>query len=246
MYLAWGWQPGASLVQAFKPASAWCGLKSQSRRLQEDFAAPGKQPPELALGGLGGVLAARSRQGLDRAGARVDQVAGHHAAEAASHHLQRSRAGILPFKPRSKCTLKHQHQGRTAPWGSESPLSTSILLACPSLVLDPFIAATQRRKLLWRQRGRVFSNHSKAVSIPGCQRGVLVPCTGSCPAARPGPRLGRRPARCGADASPSGAPRTAVRPPPPARRKGRCPPCPALSSARAWRRIPAGHTQPPA
>ena len=36
------------------------------------LAAPGEQPPELALGSLGGVLAAWSRQGLNCAGPWVN------------------------------------------------------------------------------------------------------------------------------------------------------------------------------
>ena len=104
------WCQSCAILQACV-ALVWS--QEQSRRLQEDFAAPGEQPPELALCSLGGVLAARSGQGLDRAGARVDQVAGHHATEAASHHLQRSRAVILSFGSRSKIALQHSHQGRS-------------------------------------------------------------------------------------------------------------------------------------
>ena len=53
---------------------------------------PGKEPPELSLGCVGGVLAARRWEGLNGAGAWVHKVAGHHAAESATHHLQ-------PYEP---------------------------------------------------------------------------------------------------------------------------------------------------
>ena len=91
---------------------------------------------------------AGSGQGLDRAGARVDEVAGHHAAEAASRHLQRSCARISPFGSRSQCTLRHSHQGRSMPWNSVSTMLILCLLV-PARYLT--IAATLRQKLVWHQ-----------------------------------------------------------------------------------------------
>lgn len=55
------------------------------KRLMEQ---PGEQSSELALGRVGGILAARRWQGLYGAGPWVHKVAGHHAAEPAAHHLQ--------------------------------------------------------------------------------------------------------------------------------------------------------------
>ena len=147
--LTWGWQLDASLVQI---SSLHCldVAKGAAADASRGLATPGEQPPELALGGLGGVLAAWSGQRAGTQLRRVDEVAGHHAAEAAAHHLQRSCPRISPFGSRSKCTLRHSHQGRNTPWNSESTMLTLCLLV-PARRLT--IAAMLPEKLVRHQHG---------------------------------------------------------------------------------------------
>ena len=169
LYLLGAGKQKPALLQSLNPAAALPRPQKPQQTPQRVFATPGKQPPELALCCLGGILAARSGQGLDGAGAWVDQVAGHHAAEAPSHHLQRRHARISVLVQIRSVHLSIYIRAGARP-GAKShqtlccPRPLSLLLAWSSKSFKFLCHCTMRPgTLTWHQ-------HSNTSAVPASRR----------------------------------------------------------------------------